>query len=451
MYLCPIKLQNDMIAEFKIKNFYSLREEQTLSFIPTNDSTSMENYTEEVADGVRLLKIGCLYGSNASGKTNVLKALDFFARFMVKDSLNKGDETYVVPFLLDDASAKGKTEFEMTFYLNRERYKLNLVLNRKVILSEVLQVYSSAQPTMLYKRSYNAKTDSTDIVFGGKIGLLKKSRETILGNTINNRTVIAAFGLSNVEKSRLNLVYDFFLQGIAHIMYPQSDLMGFTKSRLKRDGDGRLKKFILHFLKASDFNISDISLHEEETAITPTLETMIKSTPGMSEAAKAEILKKGVVTSEELSFVHHTEYGEKELDESLESRGTKRYMGLATVLYDLLVRGVVLPIDEIETSIHYELLSYFIKVFLVNSKKGAQLIFSTHDINLLDEDYIRRDVIWFTDKNGCGETQLVRLSSLGLHKTMSVYNAYKQEKLVDLPFLDSIYMDMDEYYGNKEE
>ena len=197
-----------------------MKDEQTLNFIPTNDSTSRENYTEEVADGVRLLKIGCLYGSNASGKTNILKALDCFARFMVKDSLNKGEETYVVPFVLDDVSVKEKTKFEMTFYQNRERYKLNLVLNNKVIYSEVLQVYSSAQPTMLYKRSYNAETDSTDIVFGGKIGLLKKSRETILGNTINNRTVIATFGLSNVEKSRLNLVYDFFLQGIAHLMYP---------------------------------------------------------------------------------------------------------------------------------------------------------------------------------------------------------------------------------------
>ena len=440
-----------MIAEFRIKNFYSLKDEQTLSFIPTNDGTSVENYTEEVADGVRLLKIGCLYGSNASGKTNILKALDFFSRFMVKDSLNKGDETSVVPFLLDDVSAREKTEFEMTFYLDRERYKLNLVLNNKVIYSEVLQVYSSKQPTMLYRRSYNAETDSTDIVFGGKIGLLKKSREAILGNTINNRTVIAAFGLSNVEKSRLNLVYNFFLQGIAHIMYPQSDLMGFTKRRLKMDGDGRLKKFILHFLKASDFNISDISVHEEEMAITPTLEMLIKSTHGMSEVAKMEILKKGIITSEEMFFMHHTEYGEKELDESLESRGTKRYMGLATILYDLLVHGVILPIDEIETSIHYELLSYFIKVFLVNSRKGAQLIISTHDINLLDEDYIRRDVIWFTDKNDCGETRLIRLSSLGLHKTLSVYNAYKQEKLVDLPFLDSIYMDMEEYYGNEEE
>ena len=178
-------------------------------------------------------------------------------------------------------------------------------------------------------------------------------------------------------------------------------------------------------------------------------QTERENTSGMPEKAKEEILKKGTLRSDEMFFVHHTSNGDKELGEELESRGTKRYMGLATILYDLLVHGVILPIDEIETSIHYELLSYFIKVFLVNSKRGGQLIVSTHDVNLLDEDYIRRDVIWFTDKNDCGETQLIRLSTLGLHKTLSVYNAYKQEKLVDLPFLDSIYMDMDEYYEHE--
>ena len=438
-----------MIAEFKIRNFYSLRDEQTLSFIPTNDNTSRDIYTEEVADGVSLLKIGCIYGSNASGKTNILKALDFFSQFMVNDSLNKGDEIGVVPFLLDDVSGKERTQFEMTFYLNREKYKLNLVLDNKVIYEETIQVYSSVQPTMLYKRTYNAEKDATDIVFGGKVGLVKRSREAIVGNTFNKRTVIAAFGKSNVEKSRLNLVYDFFSQRIAPIMYPQSSLMGFTKRRITRDRDGQLKKFILHFLKASDFNISDIAIHEEEVSITPEMELMIKNTSGMPEKAKEEILKKGTLRSDEMFFVHHTSNGDKELGEELESRGTKRYMGLATILYDLLVHGVILPIDEIETSIHYELLSYFIKVFLVNSKRGGQLIVSTHDVNLLDEDYIRRDVIWFTDKNDCGETQLIRLSTLGLHKTLSVYNAYKQEKLVDLPFLDSIYMDMDEYYEHE--
>ena len=438
-----------MIAEFKIRNFYSLRDEQTLSFIPTNDNTSRDIYTEEVADGVSLLKIGCIYGSNASGKTNILKALDFFTQFMINDDLNKGDEIGVVPFLLDDVSWQERTQFEMTFYLNREKYRLNLVLDDKVIYEETLQVYSSVQPTLLYKRTYNAEKDATDIVFGGKVGLVKKSREAIEGNTFNKRTVIAAFGKSNVEKSRLNLVYDFFSQRIAPIMYPQSSLMGFTKRRITKDRDGKLKKFILHVLKASDFNISDIAIHEEEVSITPEMELMIKNTSGMPEKAKEEILKKGTLCSDEMFFVHHTSNGDKELGEELESRGTKRYMGLATILYDLLVHGVILPIDEIETSIHYELLSYFIKVFLVNSKRGGQLIVSTHDVNLLDEDYIRRDVIWFTDKNDCGETQLIRLSTLGLHKTLSVYNAYKQEKLVDLPFLDSIYMDMDEYYEHE--
>lgn len=438
-----------MIAEFKIRNFYSLRDEQTLSFIPTNDNTSRDFYTEEVADGVSLLKIGCVYGSNASGKTNILKALDFFAGFMISDNLNKGDEIGVVPFLLDDVSDKERTSFEMTFYLNRERYKLNLVLDNKVIYEETLQVYASVQPTLLYKRTYNAETASTGIVFGGKIGLVKKSREAIIANTINNRTVIAAFGVSNVEKSRLNLVYEFFLQRIAPIMYPQSNMMSFTKRRLAKSKDGRLKKFILHFLKASDFNISDISIHDEEVVITPEMEMAIKNAPAMPENAKEEVLKRGTMHTDEMFFVHHTSNGDKELDEELESRGTKRYMGLATVLYDLLVQGVILPVDEVETSIHYELLSFFIKVFLVNSKRGGQLIIATHDINLLDEDYIRRDVIWFTDKNDCGETQLIRLSTLGLHKTLSVYNAYRQEKLVNLPFLDSIYIDMDEYYGEE--
>lgn len=439
-----------MIAEFKIRNFFSLRDEQILSFIPTNDDTSRDIYTEEVADGVSLLKIGFIYGSNASGKTNILKALDFFSQFMVNDSLNKGDEIGVVPFLLDDVSDKERSQFEMTFYLNREKYKLNLVLDNKVIYEETLQVYSSVQPTLLYKRTYNAEKDATDIVFGGKVGLVKKSREAIEGNTFIKRTVIAAFGKSNVEKSRLNLVYDFFSHRIAPIMYPQSSLMGFTKRSISRDRDGRLKKFILHFLKASDFNISDISIHEEEVNITPEMELIIKNTSGIPEKAKEEALKKGTLHSDQMFFLHHTSNGDKELGEELESRGTKRYMGLATILYDLLVHGVILPIDEIETSIHYELLSYFIKVFLVNSKRGGQLIVSTHDINLLDEDYIRRDVIWFTDKNDCGETQLIRLSTLGLHKTLSVYNAYRQEKLVNLPFLDSIYMDMDEYYDQED-
>ena len=138
-----------------------MRDEQTLSFIPTNDDTSRDIYTEEVADGVSLLKIGCIYGSNASGKTNILKALDFFSRFMVDDSLNKGDEIGVVPFLLDNVSDKERTSFEMTFYLNREKYRLNLVLDNKVIY--VPNSDLSASKIVNYTREKNRRVD---LVFG---------------------------------------------------------------------------------------------------------------------------------------------------------------------------------------------------------------------------------------------------------------------------------------------
>ena len=146
----------------------------------------------------------------------------------------------------------------------------------------------------------------------------------------------------------------------------------------------------------------------------------------------------------ELMFIHHA--GEKQytLPEENESNGTIRLLGMAVILNFLLREKQFVAIDEVESSIHYELLSYFIKVFLANSNQTSQLLLTTHDINLLNEDFIRRDTIWFTDKDELGETKLVRLSSLGLHKNLSPYNAYRQGKLVKLPFVGSQYLNLND-------
>ena len=122
---------------------------------------------------------------------------------------------------------------------------------------------------------------------------------------------------------------------------------------------------------------------------------------------------------------------------------------MAVILRKLLQQNSIVIIDEVETSLHYELLSYFIKVFLANSEKNSQLIMTTHDINLLNEDFIRRDSVWFTDKDRDGETHLTRLSSMGLHKNLSPYNAYKQGKLVKLPFLGSVFLKDDNLCDRK--
>jgi AAA15 family ATPase/GTPase len=432
-----------MIAEFSIDNFFSIKTAQKISFEPSADSFMTDEYSCEVKKGVRLLKVGIVYGANASGKTNILNAIGFFKTLVLRMPKDRNEKTGVVPFMLDDTSKNELTKMSMTFYINQSKYILSFELDANHFSSETLIVYDSVRPTKLYSRSYDAATDSTTIDFGMNLKLSKKSQDVISGNTINNCSVLAAFGKSNVERTKLNEVYDYFAKQVNEVLAPGMLLSGYVKSQLNKDVTGDLKKFILNFLKASDFNIEDVALHEEEEQITPEMELLIQNAP-IDKEAKTEMLRRGKITNTELTFKHKA--GDKVYDllEEYESNGTMRFLGMAVVLNFLLKGNRFVPIDEVETSIHYELLAYFLKVFLANSNGTSQMLLTTHDINLLNEDFIRRDTIWFTDKDEFGETKIVRLSSLGLHKNLSPYNAYKQGKLVKLPFLGSQYFNLND-------
>ena len=429
-----------MIQEFQVQNFYSIRERQTISFVPNNDDDMRGQYVHQVTEEVELLKIGIVYGSNASGKTTLLNALSYFRSVMLDKPESKNDGMGYYPFLLDNHSRREHSQMQMTFWVNGEKNVISLEFDGKRIYEESLIVYTSARPTTLYKRVYQSESDHTEVTFGNKSGIDKATGRAIEGNTTNNCSVMAAFGQTNAHASKLNDVFDFFLVGLQNILSPRDSLSFDVKTELRNDKDGKKKWFLLQLLKASDFNIVDMTLDEREDSITPEMETTIKSAP-IPEEAKIEMLRRGTIKHDDIMFSHTGEDGEYELHERLESAGTHRFLAMSIVLYYVLHGNNFIPIDEIETSIHYELLSYFIKLFLANSEGSSQLLMTTHDINLLNEDFIRRDVVWFTDKSKEGATQIKRLSSLGLHKTMNPYNAYKQGKLVDLPFLGSIYLE----------
>lgn len=432
-----------MIAEFTIENFFSIKSQQKISFEPSSDIFMSDEYSYEVKNGVKLLKVGIIYGANASGKTNILNAIDFFRMLVLRMPKDRNEQTGVVPFMLDETSRNEPTKMSMIFYINQSKYILTFELDAKYIHSETLTVYDSIRPTKLYSRSYDASSDSSIIEFGVNLKMTKKSQDVISGNTINNSSVLAAFGKSNVERTKLNDVYDYFAKQVKEVLAPGMLLSGYVKSRLDKDESGDLKKFILNFLKASDFNIEDIILREEEKLITPELEQLIQNAP-IGDDAKADMLRRGKITNTELTFKHKAGDRLYDLSEEYESNGTMRFLGMAVILNFLLKTNRFVPIDEVETSIHYELLAYFIKVFLANSEGTSQMLLTTHDINLLNEDFIRRDTIWFTDKDEFGETKIVRLSSMGLHKNLSPYNAYKQGKLVKLPFLGSQYINLND-------
>ena len=402
-----------MIQEFQVANFHSIREKISISFLPSNDGKMLDYFTTEVKPGLRLLKIGIIYGANASGKTTVLEAVSFFREFMVSRRGDKLEGLNYSPFMLDNESRTRNTFMEMTFFIDGEKYIASAEFTPRHVVSEQLVVYTSSRPTVLYKRSYSEETGHSTIVFGTKIGLSKKSQQTIEGNTLNNCSVMAAFGLSNVEASRLDKVYRYFSMNMLATLYPRMAIMDYVKRQLKEASDTSVKSFILHLLKASDFNIVDFYTSKNADDALP----------------------------DELIFRHAGDDGEFALGENCESAGTKRFMGMAIILYKLIHDNCFLPIDEIETSIHYELLTYFLKVFLANSEGTSQLLVTTHDINLLDEDFMRRDIVWFTVKNDRGATSLKRLTTTGLHKTLSVYNAYRQGKIVELPFLGSIFLE----------
>jgi AAA15 family ATPase/GTPase len=432
-----------MIEEFKVQNFFSIRSEQMINFRCSSDTFMSEEYCVEVKPGLKLLKLGIVYGANASGKSNLLHAIEFFKYMVCNAPKDRSSIIKVIPFKLDDNSCNKHTIMSMTFYINGEKYILNMEFDDSRFYEESLIVYTSPKGTTLYSRSYNNETDSSLITFSSKLGLMKKSQDVIIGNTLNNRSVLAAFSVSNIESSKLNDVYSYFSNHIPDVLEPNMILSSYIKRKLELDKDGSLKNFLLKFLKASDFNIKNFELSDEEMPITQEMEKVIQSSP-LSDEKKAQMMQKGTIKSSNINFVHTTDDGDHNLPEEYESRGTIRFMGMSVILKQLLKDGHFVMMDEVESSIHYELLSYFLKVFLVNSNKESQLFVTTHDVNLLNEDFIRRDCILFTEKNGAGETIVKRLSGMGLHKNLSPYNAYKQGKLIDLPFLGSPYFSLND-------
>ncbi len=182
-----------MIQEFQVQNFYSIRERQTISFVPTNDGNMRGQYVHEVAEGVELLKIGIVYGSNASGKTTLLQALSYFRSIMLSKPESKNEGMRYFPFLLDKHSRDEQSHMQMTFWLNGEKYVMSLGFDSKRIYDESLMVYTSARPTMLYKRVYQSESDHTEVTFGDKSGIAKTTQRAIEGNTTYNCTVMAAF------------------------------------------------------------------------------------------------------------------------------------------------------------------------------------------------------------------------------------------------------------------
>ncbi len=433
-----------MIQEIRMKNILSIKDEVTISFIPKK--AHMKTYSDSlfipIDDSRKVLKGAIIYGANASGKSNIVRALDFFFKTILSGKKDRKEPIAFIPFKFDPSTVNGNGSFLIDFFIETVRYIYTLELNAHSIIRESLVYYPSTQPATIFLRSVNEETGRPLIQFGQKAGLDVYQRQYIQQGTNYNETVFATIGSSNIENDLLNTVYAYMNESFLPLISPLTDLESWAVKTISSD-KVTYEAFILQMLNRADIQIRDFSIEDEEISFDESMLSMLKADIEIPKNVKEKILTEKKLEMTKAHFSHAYSGGSAVLDIDEESRGTRRFLGLSVVLHELLKNSHLAIIDEIESSLHPDLLGFYIQMFLFNST-SSQMIITTHNTRLLESDYLSPDMFVFCEKDPqSGESVLARGSDFGLHKNNSIANFYKIGKLGAVPNLGSILVSED--------
>ena len=411
-----------MIQEIRIKNYLSFRDEVVLSFEATKDTTFEECQVVNVTPKVRLLRFALVYGANASGKSNLLNAMDFLRDFWFDKKSDIDEETGVVPFLLDTETPNEPSEFNIKFFVGDKRYWYALVLDDKQVIKEDLYVYNSVQPSLVFSR----ELDGTASLIKLNASLVKANAtivEQLNVKCLSNMSFFAARNQVNCSLAYIDEVRDWMKNNMMPIIEPGTRMFEYAGKQMEKNAE--LKAYILDFVHKADYNITDVYTEREKVPI--------------PDIVKATIMEDKDLERLRTDFQHtvKNKRGEESyrLPNSLQSEGTKRTFGIEAAIYEAIKTNGILPIDEIESSLHPELVEFIIEKFL--KKKGrSQLIVTSHYDPLLNtvDDLIRKDSVWFTEKEKDGHTTLYSLTDFkGLSKISSFQKSYRNGVFGALP------------------
>ncbi len=426
-----------MIQELKFKNFMSFKDEVTLSFEATKDTTFGDYHVVEVAPGVRLLRFAMVYGANASGKSNLLEAIDFLQDFFFAKASDIAEPTGVVPFKLDAFTPNEPSEFSLKFYVGGTKYWYELKLTSKQVLSEKLYFYDSVQPKKLFDRtlengqsviSYNPAT----------IKISAAAKEEISLKCLPNMSFFAAKSQVNLAIEKVDLAKEWLRNNLMPMIHPTSRMFDYASKKMY-DNEA-LKSYLLDFVHQADFNISDVKSNKVSEKIPQQFVNMILADDNTPEEVKEKIRSEQSITRIETMF-EHTVQNERGIEKYLlstesQSEGTKRTFGIEAAVYEAMETESFLFIDEIEASLHPELVEFILQKFL-SKKSRAQMLVTTHYdmlLNSVGDDLIRKDSVWFTEKKENGSTDLYSLVEYkGLNRIASFQKAYRNGVFGALP------------------
>ncbi len=420
-----------MIIEFSFGNFRSFRDPVTLSLAAANIKSENKSVDDEnliIANGkLNLLTSAAIYGPNASGKSNLIRAFGFMRQFVLNSSRETlaGEDTGIEPFLFDASSPSQPSFFEVVFLDNGVRFRYGFELTKKRVEREWLYMTPTIREAELYVRQAGEFQINTRRFQEGR-GLVEKTRSNALF-----LSVVAQFNGKISRQLQTWFRNCIVVAGLQDMRYQY-----YTIEKFKNDKNRREQ--IKNFIRRLDLDIEDILIQELDLAQSPLPKDF--SDEFQKLLIKFSDQMYSIVIVHKKFDEHNRQIGVEPIALDDESAGTQKIFYLAGPVVEILMKGGCLWIDEIDARVHPKLTQEIIQLF--NSRqtnpRRAQLIFTTHETNLLDRNLFRRDQIWFTEKDHYGASHLYSLVEFKPRNDVSYEKDYLRGKYGAIPFLSDI-------------
>ena len=448
-----------MLIQLTIQNFLSFRDEVTFSMVGVNsDRQHIDHLAEDAAGkGRSILPIAAIYGANAAGKSNLIEAISF-AKNLVVQGTRSSQTIPVSPFKLGDYS-KQPSKFEFIFTHQGEQYSYGFKLNREQIFEEWLYVIPDGkkQEVMYFERVTSSEKQTT-VEYGSKLRGRSKKRQQFLDFIAEGTRPNQLFLTESLERNVIVLkpIFDWFKK-VLTIIPAEADYTGLEIGVLS---DESFTNFLSEFLKFAGTGIDSIVTEEVELDFErhfPTMPKILRDNliQELNEAENNSIAmienlgggrfllfknNESQISLIQLRTRHRTEDGEF-IDFSIEeeSEGTQRLINLIPALFILKQEDEkVIFLDELDRRLHPLLSRNFVKVAINCKDKNNQLIFTTHDTNLLDLDLLRRDEIWFVEKSEQGLSNLYSLAEFKMRPDLKIEKGYLNGRFGAIPFFGDL-------------
>ena len=422
-----------MLLRFGVSNFLSFKEYQELSLVASTLKDEPDYLLSSDCLKEKTLPCIAIYGANASGKSNLLKAFAFFRSSILQSHFTGTPDSKIprTPFLLDSSILPEPSAFDCDFILNGVRYHYGFSLNDNEIVEEWLYSYPERRRNILFQRNIN---EDEPYYFGRQ---LKGPNKAIAKLTRKNSLFLSAATQNNHEI--LAPIYKYFSSNFRFRFDYEPANPHFLAKYLEETS---IKEKLIDFLKLADVGIVDSKIEEVEMddkfkKFTNELNSILRKF--IEDGEKIEFPEQENL--KQLKLGHSTKDGKsKFLNFEDESLGTLCLLSLMGPILNSLEGAKTILVDEIDSSIHPLLVKKIIQLFgnQESNPNGAQLIFTTHDTNLLCCDVLRRDEIWFTEKSDSGASQLNSLTDIKTRSNDNLQKGYLQGRYGAIPFLGNL-------------